>query len=60
MNDRMTPAELVSDIESHASDKLNYWERKFISDIATALTRNWTLSDKQLAKLKSIHEDYVE
>jgi hypothetical protein len=60
MSDKMTPSELVSDIENHARERLNDWEIKFISDIATSLTKGWTLSDKQLAKLKSIHEDYVE
>jgi hypothetical protein len=55
-----SPAELVSDIENHASEKLNDWERKFISDIATQLSKGWSLSDKQIAKLKDIHENYVD
>lgn len=56
--DDYTPADIVADIENHGVN-LNDWERKFVSDIARKLEKGWTLTEKQIEKLKAIHEDRV-
>lgn len=58
MNDPLTPADLVADIEEHGLN-VSDWESRFVSDIAGKLRAGWSLTDKQLAKLKAIHEDRV-
>jgi hypothetical protein len=54
----MTPAEILADIKQ-ANPELNEWERDFVRDIGSKLDKGWTLSDKQIAKLQAIYEDYV-
>jgi hypothetical protein len=54
----MSPAELIEDIENHGNNVSN-WEMKFVSDIGLKLQKGYALSDKQLNKLKAIHEDRV-
>lgn len=58
MSDNLTPAELVADIENYG-EGLTDWESNFVSDIAGKLQKGFSLSDKQIAKLKTIHEDRV-
>lgn len=55
----LAPADLVAGIKPHM-DRLNEWERNFVRDIESKIKVNWNLSDKQIAKLKAIHEDHVE
>jgi hypothetical protein len=58
MSSDMTPAEILADIKQ-ANPELNEWERDFVRDIGSKLDKGWTLSDKQIAKLQAIYEDYV-
>lgn len=58
MSEELTPADLVADIEEHGQN-VSDWESRFVSDIAGKLKAGWALTDKQLAKLKAIHEDRV-
>jgi hypothetical protein len=58
-DDQMTPAEMLADINEHAQPRLNEWERDFVRDIGKKLDKAWTLSEKQIAKLKAIYEDHV-
>lgn len=59
MFDPASPAEMVADIKQHAKEKLNDWERNFVRDIGDKLDKNWTLSEKQINKLRAIYEDHV-
>ena len=59
MSNGLTPEDMVTDIENHASDKMNDWERKFVRDIGDKLDKGRTLSEKQIAKLQAIYEDHV-
>lgn len=58
MSDGLTPTEMVNDIRNHGHN-VSEWERNFVRDIAEKLKINWNLSDKQIDKLKAIHEDRV-
>jgi hypothetical protein len=58
MSDGLTPAELIADIKNHGHE-VSDWERNFCKDIAEKIQAGWTLTEKQIAKLKAIHEDRV-
>lgn len=60
MSNGLTPDEMATDIWDRAREKLSDWERKFVGDIRQKLQKGWSLSDKQIAKLETIHQDYVD
>lgn len=58
IDEPLTHADRVADIEEHGVN-VSDWERKFVSDIAKKLQAGWSLTEKQIEKLKAIHEDRV-
>ena len=55
-NSYVETVELLTDLEgvSESADTLNDWERGFIKSIRTQVNAGRPLSDKQMAKVKSI------
>lgn len=53
-----SPTELINDITNHGND-LTDWELGFVDELESFVAKGWNLSEKQIDKLKKIHEQRV-
>jgi hypothetical protein len=54
----MTPAEMIADLEKHGKN-LSEWETTFVDSLSQQMRRGRSLSEKQIDKLRKIHEEKV-